>query len=123
MKKLLFLLAFMPLISFSQIVKPKLFFQQEDKQLHILAGAAISQAVYYYYNYERTGNKTTAVMVSLASTYFIAWCKEVYDDRKGGSGFDKNDVNATMVGACIIIPISFIKTNKHEKFINKFSEQ
>lgn len=119
MKKLLFLLAFLPLISFSQVVKQKPLFLQQDKQLHILAGAVVSQSVYYYV-YERTGDKTKAVIISLASTYFVAWCKEVYDDRKGGTGFDKNDINATMIGATITIPISFIKTNKHEKFDNKF---
>lgn len=107
MKKTLFILAFIPVILFGQD------FRQHDKQAHLFAGAAISTGVYHLY-YQKTGKQTDAMVVALASTFAVSVIKEYADTFKKNGVFDYKDINATMLGATVVIPLSIFEKKKQK---------
>lgn len=70
---------------------------QQDKVLHFGAGAVVG-GVAYAVTYDVTKNKTKAVLASIGSSLLIGLGKELYDSRKGGTGFDNADLLATGLG-------------------------
>lgn len=104
MKKLIFLLLFFPLFCKAQIVKQPIYLQQ-DKQIHFISGALISETVYFY-TLKKTNDKTKATIYAFGSTLAVAILKETYDVlRKSPNGFELTDIWATMAGSVIMIPI------------------
>lgn len=103
MKKLI--LAFMLLTG--SIVAGDSFFQQDDKQLHIGAGAGIALLSAPIYHNELGLTTTQAYWAGVATALLVGVGKELYDSRKGGTGFDTQDILATglggMGGASIVL--------------------
>ena len=103
MKKLILLLLFIPIFAFSQKVE-KPFYKQNDKQAHFFAGAVIAQSTYHFV-YKHTEDKKTATICAMVMPIAVGLTKELIDSRKGGSGFNKQDLLATTLGVSIVIPI------------------
>lgn len=110
MKKLLFLFLAIPFFVTGQTQVP--IWKQHDKQAHFFAGAVISTGVYHIY-YQKTGKKTDAIVVALASTFVVSVLKETFDTNfKKGGVFEVKDINATMLGATLVVPLSIFDKNK-----------
>ncbi len=93
MTKLLIILLF-PLLTFGQIPK--------DKTLHFVAGATIS-AITYNVVKDITKDERKAKVYSLVTPLLIGVAKEIYDtQKKNPTGFDVNDLGATVYGGAMI---------------------
>jgi len=77
------------------------FFQEEDKQMHIVATSAIgfTANAIAYKEYGLTAEQSFWVGVAAALTVGLA--KELYDSRSGGTGFDSRDMLADGIGGVI----------------------
>ena len=106
MKKLIIFFLFISSFCHAQKLIP------DDKAAHILAGALISQTTYIY-TYKFTQDKNKALICSIVTPILVGTIKELYDSRKGGSGFDVKDLGCTVIGATIVIPLNlFVYKNK-----------
>ena len=85
MNRILFLLFFLPLCSYSQL------YTEKDKQYHFAAGAMVSAATYTLV-YAKTKSKKKALIYSVASSILIGTLKEIADSREKGNRFDKRDL-------------------------------
>lgn len=82
---------------------------QHDKVLHFGTGAVIGSTAYFI-AYDITKSKNKAFMASIGSSLLAGLAKELYDSRKGGTGFDNNDLLATGLGGLTIgITINIFK--------------
>lgn len=70
---------------------------QNDKLKHFGVGAVVGSGAYYF-TYKATENKAKSVLASIGSSLLIGLGKELYDSRKGGTGFDNADLLATGFG-------------------------
>lgn len=70
---------------------------QNDKLLHIGAGA-LTGSMAYAVTYKITENKTKSIIACIGSSILIGLAKELYDSRKGGTGFNNQDLIATGLG-------------------------
>jgi len=96
MKKIVYLLLFIPLLSFSQLHIGN-FTVEEDKMLHYIGGVAIT-SIAHDLIFEETKDKDKAVMYSMATTLALATFKEVFIDKK----IDGNDITSSMYGALTV---------------------
>lgn len=76
-------------VCFSQI--------QEDKIKHFGVGAIVGTGAYFV-TYDITHNKTKSTIACIGSSILIGLAKELYDSRKGGTGFNNADLLATGLG-------------------------
>ena len=95
MNRILFLLFFLPLCSYSQL------YTEKDKQYHFAAGALVSAGTYTLV-YAKTKSKKKALVYSVASSILIGTLKEIADSREKGNRFDKRDLLATTYGGLTI---------------------
>lgn len=68
-------------------------YKEKDKQLHFFAGMTISGVAYELSDGDFLWTVGTASVGGLA--------KELYDTRKGGSGFDVVDLGSTVLGGFV----------------------
>jgi uncharacterized protein YfiM (DUF2279 family) len=92
MKKLIILLLF------TTFVKAQI---QEDKVKHFVAGAAVG-SISYAITYHETQSKTKALIASVLMATLAGATKELYDNRKGGTGFNNADLGATALGGVTV---------------------
>lgn len=86
MKKLIFLLAFIPTITFGQLI-------EKDKQLHLLAGAASGALAYEI----AVGENVHPLIPTVGFATFMGLFKETFDELTYG-GFDVMDLAFTTLG-------------------------
>ena len=109
MKKYLFIFLFMTTIS----MVGQSFFQQQDKQLHFMAGT-IAGGLGYKWSYDKHKNKKKAFIVGVCSSLTVGLVKELYDSRTGGT-VEIGDVAATTLGGITVgftIPLFQNKNNR-----------
>lgn len=70
---------------------------QSDKIKHFGAGAVVGAGAYYL-TYKHTDNKNKALLASIGASMLVGLTKELYDSRKGGTGFNSADLLATGAG-------------------------
>lgn len=75
--------------------------QLKDDELHYLAGVNISSAVGSTYFVSKPYKPFKACLVGFVAGSLVGLGKELYDSRKGGSGFNKADLTTTMWGALV----------------------
>ena len=98
MKKLLLLLLL------SSYVKAQI---ATDKIEHFVGGVIITQITYQL---TPKLTKNNRIILSISTPIAIGLAKELYDSRKGGTGFDVNDLIATSLGGVtFIIPLNMEK--------------
>jgi len=72
-------------------------FQERDKKLHMLVTAQIG--VFATLIAKENGfTYNESFWIGVGSSVFIGLLKEVYDSRKGGTGFDSRDMLANTIG-------------------------
>jgi len=99
MKKLLLLFLLIVNLAFGKIGK--------DKYLHI-TGTFIISSISSNIAKEHGFSKKESIVIGVISGMTIGLLKEVYDSRKGGTGFSKADLVADGVGSVLgTIPIFF----------------
>ena len=109
MKKYLFIFLFMTTTS----MVGQSFFQQQDKQLHFIAGA-IAGGLGYKWSYDKHKNKKKAFIAGVCSSLAVGLVKELYDSRTGGT-VEIGDVAATTLGGLTVgftIPLFQNKNNR-----------
>lgn len=74
---------------------------QRDQNLHFLAGQVISTNVGAGYYLLKPHSPFKACLVGLAAGSLAGLGKELYDSRKGGTGFNKYDLATTIWGAAV----------------------
>lgn len=88
------------------------FFEQEDKQLHFMAGN-VSGALGYMKSYDKHGDVKRAMITGVCLAFASGIMKEMYDASQGGY-IDPEDILATTLGGITInltLPI-FTETKK-----------
>lgn len=74
---------------------------QRDKNIHFLAGQTISSTVGTAYFLIKPYKPFKACLVGFVAGSLAGLGKEIYDSRKGGSGFDSEDLKVTMWGSLV----------------------
>jgi putative lipoprotein len=74
---------------------------QKDKVMHFVAGAVVGSASYVV-AYDITHDKTKALIASTVMSILAGVGKELIDSRKGGTGFNNQDIVATGLGGLTI---------------------
>lgn len=83
-----------------------------DKQLHFIGGGVLGSAGYLV-AYELTeGNRFVSYLGGTASAGTVGLLKEVYDSRRGGSGFNGADLAYTALGGLVSSIITDLVINK-----------
>ena len=75
--------------------------QLKDDELHYLAGVNISSAVGNAYFLVKPYKPFKACLVGFVAGSVAGLGKELYDSRKGGSGFDAEDLKVTIWGSLV----------------------
>lgn len=70
---------------------------QNDKLKHFGVGAVVGTGAYFI-TYKYTESKTKSIIACIGSSILVGLAKELYDSRKGGTGFDNADLLATGFG-------------------------
>lgn len=70
---------------------------QEDKIKHFGVGAIVGTGAYFV-TYKYTESKTKSTIACIGSSVLIGLAKELYDSRKGGTGFNNADLLVTGLG-------------------------
>lgn len=70
---------------------------QTDKALHFGVGAAVGTGAYFI-TYKYTESKTKSIIACVGASILAGLAKELYDSRKGGTGFNNEDLCATGLG-------------------------
>lgn len=90
---------------FAQQKKPLI---PKDKVMHFAAGT-LTSAFAYTFAYGLQDKYTTskkrhnkALIIAAGAAFGMGLVKELYDSRKGGSGFDVKDLGATALGGMIL---------------------
>ena len=98
-----------------------------DKAVHCWYGfmtAGVSSILYENFRQTRRQTKLTVftkrVMIATGSSLFIGLAKEVYDARKGGSGFDVADLGATVLGSLPVTIVIKLTSKKSEQRCKKY---
>jgi putative lipoprotein len=85
-------------------------FSQPDKQMHFGAGALVGAVSLV------TKSKTKAFVYSVVAGSSFGLLKEVYDSRKGGSGFNNADLGATVLGSLSVgLTFNVLSGNKRNR--------
>lgn len=115
MKKILSILCF-----------PFLLKSQQDKTLHVYAGVTIGIGVSQLL-YNGFDKPFRTVPISIGAVCLAGWGKETWDNRKGGSGFNREDLKATLYGGLIsticnvtIIDLRIKKENKKFEYETRY---
>ena len=89
---------------------------EKDKALHFYYGAFTSGLATTIYCNE-TYNKPlkNKVLIAVGTAFTVGLCKELYDTRRGGSGFDYRDLLATTLGALPVTIVLKIDSKKNKK--------
>lgn len=72
-----------------------------DKDVHYLSGVNISNSVGMTYYLTKPYKPFKACLVGFTAGSLVGLGKEIYDSRKGGSGFDSEDLKVTMWGSLL----------------------
>ena len=72
-----------------------------DKDVHYLSGVNISNSVGMSYYLAKPYKPFKACLVGFVAGSLAGLGKEIYDNRKGGTGFNKADLTTTMWGALV----------------------
>jgi uncharacterized protein YfiM (DUF2279 family) len=80
-------------------------FNDLDKVQHFVGGEIISISAYEVCKYYDIPKKHS-IIISISTAFTIGLLKELYDSRKGGTGFNVYDLGATTLGG-VIITIKF----------------
>jgi uncharacterized protein YfiM (DUF2279 family) len=90
-------------------------FSQPDKQMHFGAGALVGTFTYSAVSLV-TKSKTKAFVYSVVAGSSFGLLKEVYDSRKGGSGFNNADLGATVLGSLSVgLTFNVLSGNKRNR--------
>ena len=89
----------------------------DDKYMHFTAGAGVSMMAGCLF-YDATGDLQESVKFAAASGLGAGLFKELYDSRRGGSGFDTPDLLFTTAGAVLGTYLTYV-INKPRKKKNK----
>jgi VanZ family protein len=106
-----FLKSTIVLIAFSSSLSADTFFQQEDKQKHIMGSMAISGVATGLARHYGS-NKLEAIAIGIASALLVGIAKEAIDGKGYGTK-DVNDIYADTIGA---ITGSMISTQLNWRF-------
>lgn len=105
MRKLIFILLILPLVSLGQE------WLEKDKQLHFAAGAGFGSLGYTVgYNVSK-GKRSTAIWYGIGSSALVGTFKEVWDIN--GTGFDRDDLFTTILGGVISTLATDLIMSKH----------
>ena len=74
---------------------------KDDKNAHFLAGQTISSTVGTAYFLIKPYKPFRACLVGFVAGSLAGLGKEIYDSRKGGSGFDSEDLKVTIWGSLV----------------------
>lgn len=89
---------------------------EKDKKMHFGAGALISTFTYTAVGLA-TKNKTKAFVYSVGVGTAFGLAKEVYDSRKGGTGFNNADLVATVLGSVSVgVTLNVFTGKKKNKY-------
>ena len=72
----------------------------DDKYMHFTAGTGVSMLAGCFF-YDITGDLNRSIQFAAASGIGAGLFKEVYDSRRGGSGFNTPDLLFTAAGAVL----------------------
>lgn len=72
-----------------------------DKDVHYLSGINISNSVGITYYLAKPYKPFKACLVGFVAGSLAGLGKEIYDSRKGGSGFDAEDLKVTVWGSLV----------------------
>ena len=75
--------------------------QLTDKDVHYLSGVNISNSVGMSYYLAKPYKPFKACLVGFIAGSVAGLGKELYDSRKGGSGFDAEDLKVTIWGSLV----------------------
>jgi len=98
MKKILFILFFLPSLCFGQV----------DKALHLGYGSLIGSSTYFMSNSIKDVSNTGAIIISASTVTFIAAGKEMIDGKP-----DIKDFLFTELGGTIGITATYFLTRKY----------
>lgn len=105
MRKLIFILLILPLVSLGQE------WLEKDKQLHFAAGAGFGSLGYTVgYNISE-GKRSTAIWYGIGSSALVGTFKEVWDINT--TGFDRDDLFTTILGGVISTLATDLIMSKH----------
>ena len=85
----------------------------DDKYMHFTAGTGVSMLAGCLFH-DATGDLNRSMKFAAASGLGAGLFKELYDNRKGGSGFDTPDLLFTTAGAVLGTYLTYI-INKPKK--------
>jgi len=106
--KLFYILLLFPALLFGQLL------QEKDKQLHFAAGM-VTGAAGYTLVYNKTENKTLAILGGITSSVAAGLAKELYDNQNGGKA-DPRDILATSLGGLSVsVTIPLFTKNKKKR--------
>ena len=74
---------------------------KDDKNWHFICGQTISSTVGTAYFLAKPYKPFRACLVGFMAGSLVGLGKELYDSRKGGSGFDSEDLKVTMWGSLV----------------------
>ena len=74
---------------------------KDDKNIHFICGQTISSTVGSAYFLIKPYKPFKACLVGFVAGSLAGLGKEIYDNRKGGSGFDSEDLKVTIWGSLV----------------------
>ena len=86
----------------------------DDKYMHFTAGTGVSMLAGCFF-YDITGDLQESVKFAAASGLGAGLFKELYDSRKGGSGFDTPDLLFTAAGTVVGAYLTYIINKPRNK--------
>jgi len=89
----------------------------DDKYYHFVAGTGVSMMAGCLFH-DATGDLNRSIKFAAASGVGAGLFKELYDSRRGGSGFDTPDLLFTTAGAVLGTYLTYV-INKPRKKKNK----
>lgn len=90
----------------------------DDKYKHFMAGTGVSMMAGCLF-YDATKDLQESVKFAAASGLGAGLFKELYDSRKGGSGFDTPDLLFTTAGAVLGTYLTYVINKPRKKNKNK----
>ena len=87
------------------------FFMQKDKQLHMVAGTMVGLVSSSFFHDKLGFSASQSYFAGVVTSLLVGVAKEMYDSRKGGTGFSTKDILATglggMGGSVIVVPFVY----------------
>ena len=91
--------------------------QLTDKDVHYLSGVNISNSVGMSYYLAKPYKPFISCLVGFTAGSLAGLGKELYDSRKGGSGFDAEDLKVTVWGS--LVGSVYLRVGIHEFYGKK----